>query len=57
MIRRDDPRITYGCLPLVAGAALFVLGSSVLNELLRSVGIIAVAFGLLVLVLAAVGRS
>ena len=53
----DDPRIIYGCVPLCAGGALFALGSHFLIELLRSVGIIAFAFGLLVLVLAAIGRS
>ena|SRR5215204_4584754 len=54
MIRMDHPRLTYGCLPLIASAALFGLGSYVLNELPRSVGIIGFAFGLLVLVLTAV---
>ena len=55
MIRTDDPRITYGCVPLCAGAALFALGSHVLIAFLRSVGIIAFAFGVLVLVVVPVG--
>ena len=57
MIRMDDPRLTYGCFPLCAGVAHFWLQSLVISELLRSLGIIVFAFGLLVLVLAAVGRT
>jgi hypothetical protein len=52
-----DPRLTFGCVPLCAGVALFWLGSHGASELLRSLGIMAFAFGILVLVLAAVGRS
>jgi len=57
MIRMDDPRLTYGCFPLCAGVAHFWLQSLVISELLRSLGIIVFAFGLPVLVLAAVGRT
>jgi len=53
----SDSRITYGGIPLCAGVALFGLGSHLASELLRSLGILAFAFGTLVLVLAAVGRS
>jgi hypothetical protein len=53
----SNPRITYGCVPLCAAVALFGLGSHVLIAFLRSVGIIAVAVGVLVLVLTAVGRA
>ena len=52
-----DPWITYGCVPLFAGLVLFGLGSHLTSEFLRSLGIMVFAFGLLVLVLAAVGRT
>ena len=52
----DDPRITYGCIPLFGGAALFALGQQFAVEVLRTLGIVAVAFGLVVLAFAAVNR-
>jgi hypothetical protein len=52
----DDPRLIYGCFPLVAGVLLAVLGYHFTLELLQSLGILASACGVLVLVLAALGK-
>jgi hypothetical protein len=52
-----DPWITYAGIPLCVGVALFGLGHLFASEFLRSLGILVFAFGLLVLVLVAVGRS
>ena len=49
----DDPRITYGCSPLLAGVALALLGYHFTIEPLQSLGVVALAGGVLVLVLAA----
>ena len=42
--------ITYAGIPLCAGVALFALGHLFASEFLRSLGILAFAFGVLVLV-------
>jgi hypothetical protein len=53
----DDPRITYGCSPLLAGIALALLGYHFTIEPLQSLGVVALAGGVLVLVLAALGKT
>jgi hypothetical protein len=51
----SNPLIPYSVIPLCAGVAVFALGHLFASEILRSLGILAFAFGLLVLVLTAVG--
>ena len=53
----DDPRIPYGCLPILVGGALVVLGSRFLIEPLQSVGLLVLVGGVMVLVLAGLGRA
>jgi hypothetical protein len=50
-----DPLITYAGIPLCAGVAVFALGHLFASEVLRSLGLLAFAFGVLVLVVVAVG--
>jgi hypothetical protein len=56
-VEMDDPRITFGCLPVVSGVLLVVLGYHFTLESLQSLGSLASACGVLVLVLAALERA
>ncbi len=51
-----DPRITYGCLPILAGVALILLGQHDAMEFLGSLGMVALGLGTLVLVVTDVDR-
>jgi hypothetical protein len=51
----SDPLITFAGIPLCAGVAVFALGHLFASEVLRSLGLLAFAFGVLVLVVVAVG--
>jgi hypothetical protein len=51
----SDPLIPYAVIPLCAGVAVFALGHLFASEFLRSLGILVFAFGVLVLVLVALG--
>ena len=51
----SDPLITYAGIPICAGVALFALGHFFASEFLRSLGILVFVFGMLVLVLIALG--
>jgi hypothetical protein len=50
----SDPLLTYAGIPLCAGVAVFALGHLFASQFLRSLGLLAFAFGVLVLVVVAV---
>jgi hypothetical protein len=52
----DDPRLSFGCFPLLAGVMLVVLGYHFTIEPFESLGVFAVAGEVLVLVRASLGR-
>jgi hypothetical protein len=51
----SNPFIPYAVIPLCAGVVVFALGHLFASAFLRALGILAFAFGVLLLVLAAVG--
>jgi hypothetical protein len=51
----SNPLIPDAVIPLCAGVAVFAPGHLFASEILRSLGILVFAFGVLVLVLTAVG--